>query len=76
MSVVDKTRLNPLAMLGKREIEGLTDQNTGNRLNFRPMHSVAMFDQERADNRLRKGVNSIADVSRAVMKGYVIYPTR
>ena len=61
-------------MLGSREIEALKDRHTGRQITFRAQHSLALFSEERAETRLRKGVNSIADVSQAIMGGYIIHP--
>ena len=74
VSVCEKACSSPLAMLGSREIEALKDRHTGKQITFKPQHSLALFSEERAETRLRKGVNSLADISRAVMGGYIIHP--
>ena len=74
VSVCEKACSSPLAMIGSREIEALKDRHTGRQITFRPQHSLALFSEERAETRLCKGVNSLADVSRAIMGGYIVHP--
>lgn len=71
MSIVEKANISPLAMLGKRDIEYLTDKKTGTKLTFWPKHSLTQFDQEIVNDRLWQGCKSIADVSRALLHGYL-----
>ena len=45
VSVCEKARSSPLAMLGSREIEALKDRNMGRKITFRPQHSLALFSR-------------------------------
>ena len=74
ISVCDKARTNPLDLLGRRGLETLKDKSNLSKMTFKPQRALALFSGDRAETRLRKGVNSLADVSSAIMGGYVIHP--
>ena len=67
VSVCDKARTNPLDLLGRRGLETLKDKSNLSKMTFKPQRALALFSGDKAETRLRKGVNSLADVSRAVI---------
>ena len=44
-------------------------------MTFRPKNSLSVLEQGRVDENLREGVKSLGDVTKAVMRGFVLHPT-
>ena len=69
VSVFQNSQSSPLAVLGRREIEALKYRHIARQSTFRPQHSSVLFSEDKADTRLRKGINSLKIVSQAVLGG-------
>ena len=73
-SVCNKARTNPLGLLGRKGSEALDNKGICSKKTFKTQGAMTVFSGDKAETRLRKGVSSLADVSRAVMGGYIIHP--